>query len=386
MPNATARSGTRVLVAGVSARALAESAANAGYPVTSLDAFGDLDQGAGVTALSLSRDFGVTFSAASAARAATSIETETVVYLSPFENHPSSVSRLAEGRTLWGNDASVLKRVRDPSLVAELLVPDRQRGPATLDDRWLLKPRASGGGHGIAWWQPGDVVPKGSYVQRFVDGVAGSIVFVAAGGRACPMGLTRQLVGESAFGATGFRYCGSILAAAHDVQFERDAVVLEAACHLANIAAHEFALVGVNGIDFVARDGTPVVTEVNPRYSASMELVERAYGLSVFGAHAAACGVGDLPSFELARARVGMRAFGKAILFARHDVVCGDTRPWLDDATVRDVPHPGEHIPAGRPVCTVFADADDSAACHSALEQRAATVYESLESWISVPA
>jgi len=61
----------------------------------------------------------------------------------------------------------------------------------------------------------------------------------------------------------------------------------------------EFSLVGVNGIDFVATRGIPYAIEVNPRWCASMELVERAFGLSVFGAHAAACRDGVLAGFRL---------------------------------------------------------------------------------------
>ena len=77
---------------------------------------------------------------------------------------------------------------------------------------------------------------------------------------------------------------------------------------------------------------------------------------------------------------------GKAVVFARHDVTCGDTQAWLTDLTVRDVPHPGEHIPAGRPVCTVFAAGVDSNACYADLVARASRVHETLESWAIVPA
>jgi predicted ATP-grasp superfamily ATP-dependent carboligase len=116
-----------------------------------------------------------------------------------------------------------------------------------------------------------------------------------------------------------------------------------------------------------------------------MELVERTYGVSVFGAHADACSKGVLPTFGLAHASARHRATAKAIVFARHDVVCGDTQAWLDDATVRDVPHPGEHIRAGHPVCTVFADGADSASCYASCVRRAERVHELLESWSSVP-
>ena len=129
--------------------------------------------------------------------------------------------------------------------------------------------------------------------------MSGSVVFVAAGGRAVPLGVSRQLVGEAAFGAEGFQYCGNILTATDGFRgLSCDEALVEAACALAQAVADEFGLVGVNGIDFVARDGIPYAIEVNPRWCASMELVERAYGLSVFAAHASACtsGPGCLPS------------------------------------------------------------------------------------------
>ena len=113
-----------------------------------------------------------------------------------------------------------------------------------------------------------------------MQGCLASVVFVAAAGRAVPFGVSRQLVGEAAFGATGYRYCGSILAASDDVQFERDAALVDAACAMARAISEEFDLAGVNGIDFVARDGVPWPIEVNPRWSASMELVERALRVS----------------------------------------------------------------------------------------------------------
>ena len=202
MPNVDARR-PHVLVAGVSTRAMAESAARAGFAVTSLDAFGDLDQHPGVRAYSLPRDFCLEFSPSAVVEVARTIESDAVAYLSPFENHPALVEQLAEGRQLWGNDAAVLRRARDHRMLPSI--------GEVHADRWLLKPRASGGGHGIRWWTPRDPVPSGSYVQPYIEGAPGSIVFVSAGGNCVPLGLTIQLVGEPSFGVTGFRYCGSIL-------------------------------------------------------------------------------------------------------------------------------------------------------------------------------
>jgi len=245
-------------------------------------------------------------------------------------------------------------------------------------DSWLVKPLASGGGHRIRVWRRGDAVPRGCYLQEFVEGVAGSMVFVAANGRAVPLGVLRQLIGDGAFGASSFEYCGNIL----DPHI--DEAVESAASALARAVAEAFALVGVNGIDFVERDGVPYAVEVNPRWCASTELVERAYGLGVFGMHAAACDEGTLPAFDVSHARrTARRAFGKAIVFAREDVITGDTYAWMSPSgdtqpPIRDIPHPRSRIAAGRPVCTVFAEASDAAGCYLALVERANRVYEEL--------
>jgi len=264
--------------------------------------------------------------------------------------------------------------------------------PGTLEPgtSWLVKPLASGGGRRVRPWRPGTRVPRGYYLQEFVDGTAGSVVFVAAGGRAVPLGMSRQLIGQHAFGAVGYQYCGSILMGAA----EEEAALLETACALSRVVAEEFGLVGVNGIDFIGRGPAAYAIEVNPRWSASMELVERAYGLSVFGAHAAACADGVLPVFDLAMARRGVGAVGKAVVFARRDVLVGDTSAWLTRPAlpalsevegpaleIRDVPQPGERIAAGRPVCTVLASGRDSAACHAALVRSAERVHAELAAW-----
>jgi len=193
------------------------------------------------------------------------------------------------------------------------------------------------------------------------------------------LGLSRILAGERRFGADGFRYCGSILGAAADSQFPDDARLLERAARLAQAVTAAWGLVGVNGVDFVARRGVPFAIEVNPRYTAAMELVERAYGLSIFEIHARAC-AGTLPAFDLAGARRGAReAIGKAILYARRPSAMGEAHAWLADPDVRDVSPPGTRLAPRDPVCTIFAHARDAAACHAALVQRAIARYRDIE-------
>jgi predicted ATP-grasp superfamily ATP-dependent carboligase len=61
--------------------------------------------------------------------------------------------------------------------------------------------------------------------------------------------------------------------------------------------------------------------------------------------------------------------------------VTGDTGPWLADADIRDVPHAGDPIGAGSPVCTVLAEAADAASCEAALVARAERIYADMRRW-----
>ena len=88
------------------------------------------------------------------------------------------------------------------------------------------------------------------------------------------------------------------------------------------------------------------------------------------------------PRFDLRAAfRQLSRAVGKAIVFAREDLVAGDTSGWLSRGDVRDVPHPGDRIRTGHPICTVFADGRDSKECEAGLVTAATRIYEQTRAW-----
>jgi predicted ATP-grasp superfamily ATP-dependent carboligase len=365
---------TRVLIAGVSTRAAAESAARAGFDVVAWDAFADADQDPRVDA----RRLAGRFTPRGVERAARHMRVDAVAYLSPFENHPAVVRALASGRRLWGNAPDVLRRVRNPVILAESLgrrgfvTPHGGRWVGPWGDRpgaFVIKPLRSGGGRRVRRVTAAAPVPRGSYRQQYVDGAPGSVVFVAAGGGVATLGMSRQLVGDAAFGAAGFRYCGSIVE-----PFAPN--IAERAGALARAVSEEFGLVGANGVDFILSRGEPVAIEVNPRWCSSMDVIERMTGMSVLAAHARACETGELPDTP----QPGTAA-GKAIVFARRAVTIEDNRAWLADADVRDVPCNGERIAAGRPVCTVYASGVDGAACHAALAARSAAIQEQLEEW-----
>src|SRR5436190_1086634 len=140
-----------LLIAGVSTRALAASAAGASYRVTAVDAFGDID----LRALAEVLPSGVgpgRFGPAEAAESARRVPASLVAYTANFENYPDAVAALAAGRRLLGNSPAVLRRVRNPITLMRALrgrgfaVPETRASPpsaALRGRRWLIKPRRS---------------------------------------------------------------------------------------------------------------------------------------------------------------------------------------------------------------------------------------------------
>jgi predicted ATP-grasp superfamily ATP-dependent carboligase len=347
---------------------------------------------------------------------------------------------MAHARPLLGNGGQALRRVRDPWKLAAALarggfaMPEMRRSAAGLprDGTWLRKAVRSAGGVQTSAWDAGNDAPasaRGWYFQRRVEGLACSAVYVMAGGRAALLGATRQLVGESWTGASGFRYCGSIGPLPLDERLHTSLA------RLGDCLAGEFKLRGLVGVDFLLSGQTVWPIEVNPRYTASVEVLERSLGIAAISWHVDACRDGVLsvggdsgrrkplaiersatgvasykpdagnastnncpvPSPSVGRAREGRpshpkpfqpsRGAGKAILFARHDLIVPPTISSLADEMNRDpllpaladLPHPGQAIRAGWPVLTVLCDAatqaDVLASLRSLVRQREDLLY-----------
>jgi predicted ATP-grasp superfamily ATP-dependent carboligase len=223
---------------------------------------------------------------------------------------------------------------------------------------WLRKPIRGGGGQGIGFWN-GQPLSPGVILQEYLEGIPASAIFVADGRQSVLLGSTEQLRGPN-----GFVYGGNLL------PLEAPPDEIQA---IAEAITSEFGLRGLNGFDFVLRDGRPVVVEVNPRYCASMELIDRAAGVSVFRLHLAAL-QGALPG----TVKVGGGFWGKAIVYARSTVSVGDTSAWIKRG-VRDVPHPGEVILKGHPICTVLARGSTRAVCRGRLQADAETIWENAQ-------
>lgn len=358
------------LLVGFTVRALAQSAVRAGARPVAVDYFGDRDlMEACPQAVSLERA-GLPFSPEALAEAAEGCAGDAVAYTGGLENHPQVVARLARRAPLLGNPPEVLAAVRDWRAVAAALALAGFRVPVTLppgaavpaDGVWLEKPLAGAGGAGVALAEPGSVPPATRLVQERVAGWPGSALFVAGGRQARLLGVTEQLAARPEFGSRGFRYTGNILLPSVPP------LLRKRLAEMCQFLTERYGLVGLNGVDFVAAGAEAVPIEVNPRWTAAMELLEWATGCSLFALHLEGCAGRCPPPLP---AWTGY--FGKAVVYGVAPGVWRFAGDWAA-AGLRDVPQPGAPVAAGRPVCTVLAAGPDRDACLAALVARAAAI------------
>lgn len=368
-----------LLIFGASARAAAFSALRVGLRPWCADLFADADLQVRCPAMRLPGRYPHAF----LHLAATELPGPWM-YTGGLENWPALVGRMARRRPLWGNGEGELVHARHPGLVkaafdrAGLLAPavGFERGLLAPRGRWLVKPLRSAGGRGIHFLSErphGRGVPV--YYQQHINGEPCSLVYAGDGKRAWCLGLTRQLVGADWLHARPFQYCGSVGPLDPTVirrpTPEQLGLAVIAGCGLR----------GLFGVDGVLRDGTFWPVEINPRYPASVEVLEYATGLRALAWHRRPF-AGEKNPLPPAPTAPLAGHVGKAILFARADLTFPADGPWRDvlrsPAPVTelpafaDIPPAGATILAGHPLLTLFARGVSVAACEAELRRIAA--------------
>jgi predicted ATP-grasp superfamily ATP-dependent carboligase len=213
------------------------------------------------------------------------------MYVGGLENHPDLIESWAKLATLWGTRAEVVRVVRDPQLLSAAFHREGLRFPRIASQatdrsasRWLRKPRRSGGGRGIMFWNPGDPLdPEKEYLQEYVAGRSLSGAWVADDQTVHLLGVTKQEIGDQGNGARGFQYSGSLGPLPLGESEQQEWIRIGQCLH------GTLGLRGLFGVDAVHTEAGLYVIEVNPRYTASMELIERATECSLVGLHRDAC-------------------------------------------------------------------------------------------------
>jgi uncharacterized protein len=250
-------------------------------------------------------------------------------------------------------------------------VPAVRSNPDGLprEGSWLVKPRRSAGGRNVRPLLT--EVPRssrGCYFQERIEGPSYSALVIAERDGARLIGVTQQLLGAT---DEPFAYRGNIgpcpIAPALAAKLAR----------LGQVLASAFGLVGWFGVDYVLCAGEPWPVEVNPRYTASVEIYELAAGRSLLHEHRRACeGQSKSAQAPLWPSSARQPVIAKLIVYAPRalvvpDFAFGEHRA-LDPFALQplaDVPWPGTRFAPGDPVMTLFASGQDMADCRSRLDE-----------------
>lgn len=311
-----------------------------------------------------------------------------------MENQPDSWSYLQEAiaselPSLGGTEAmNELRRIENwkvwgeasgvplPETMAQLPAGSVGSSPAS---RWLRKSRLSSGGLGVSGFDAQDFEPADGeprqwrksdwYWQRKVEGMDHSALAVCWQGTSHWIGATRQLSGTRELGAPPFLYSGSI----GPVELGSFRAPVE---KLLGLAAQQTQWTGLLGVDFRIDDDRLWLLELNPRYTAGSEVLERSSGKSVVSylldlPHGIPS---QWPSSEEVWAKgvwyVG-RGFRGQVRHGSWDRVRGSGE--IGCRPIADVAGEGSVVEGPAPAFTVFAHSTDSPFSLETLRQLGAT-------------
>jgi predicted ATP-grasp superfamily ATP-dependent carboligase len=374
---------SHLMIIGASARAAAFSALRAGLHPYCADLFADVDLQARCPVRRLAGRYPGGFEIHLGAGMP-----GPWMYTGALENYPKLIAGWQHLRPLWGVRGERLAWVRDPVRVAGILrdanlpAPKAQARPPGEDaGAWLVKARRGAGGAGVREWLFDDNSTPSArvYWQEYIDGQPAAAVFAGFGNEVVLLGVTRQLVGVDWLHAGRFQYCGSVGPLQPPAELRRELIAVgEALGKRCNLA-------GLFGVDGVLAGGHFWPVEVNPRYTASVEVVEYATGLRALAWHRLAF---DRNAPEPSAHPMNSGFVGKAILFAPDDLTFPADGPWLSELrsptplelppAFADIPAAGEVIPRGRPILTFFISRPTLEECEPALRAVADDLTRSL--------
>lgn len=333
-----------VLIVASSGRMLAQAAYRAGYKPFVIDLYADRDTCLYAQETLLVTSLALHHIAPALEAFFTHIPLTHIIYGSGFENHPESLIYLANRLTILGNPPDVFANILNKkyffSVLDQLSIPYPHVAftkPKNASDAWLTKPLQGHGGIGIQHFHPDDKHSTLVYWQRYIQGTAHSVLFLADGNNAQIIGFNNQWSVQS--NQDHFLFSG--ISNAESIPNQHKASVMQWLTAIIPI----FALKGLNSLDFICAAQGCYVLEINARPPASMQL----YDDALFVRHIEACQeqLHESPAIPFD----DYKAY--QIIYAKHDTQIPMEFAW--PSWCMDLPDDGALIHTGQPVCSIIA-------------------------------
>ena len=353
-----------ILIIALSGRALACAAWRAGYRVIVIDLYNDLDTRNFAIETLRAREFQNGFDADELLRIVQSRASsiDGIVAGTGFESCPELLDEICKGVTLYGNNAEVIRKVKDPSLFFSLLDHLQIPHPAIsftvpeTTNGWLRKKIGGHGGTHISQVVKDTPSHPGYYFQQLARGRAASVLFLANGKVARVIGFNQLF----AAGLSGkpYWYGGAI----NDAELLPE-LEMEISSKL-NLIVQQTGLVGLNGMDFIVDGKDYAVLEINPRPPATLDLHNPNYDNCLFHWHIEACKGHSLDNLQAKAKEIKAHA----VIYAPNHYRVPSQFHFPEWCT--DIPEPGSEFLPQTPVCMVHAKGTNVADTERQLIQR----------------
>ena len=351
-----------LILIGASVRALAFSCIRAGYNPWCIDLYADEDLAKNCPTTLITKSFPNEIS-----DLIKTAPVAPILYTGGLENHSALLHSLSAERTVLGITGNTLTNLRNTPEFYNLLKSKQINTPKIIistkdlnkETSYLRKPKNRSGGLGIKPFDPSKqtmIDDSDFYYQEFIKGESRSAIFCFTESGFELLGTTIQSSGTQSLHADDFLYSGNI------GPVKPNNSELKELQTIGEIISINYRPHGLLGMDYILNDLKVYPLEINPRYTASMEVLELGLGQNFITKHMQAFGI--KPIYENP-APSEIAVIGKAIYYAPHNVLIPKEAPWLSiDANPRlfspfaDIPKTGSAIHKGSPVVTIFAKAD----------------------------
>jgi predicted ATP-grasp superfamily ATP-dependent carboligase len=357
----------KVLIAGFATRHVVQSAWRAGYEVCAIDHFCDQDL------TWYSKEWSIF----------EELDEIPILIEEYCKKHPieviittSGAETIAEDPRFCGTPPHTAARFLDKSQIQDFFLENDIPVPRILPEGAypaFIKPLSGAGGwrnslvkneaEEKAWRE---LWPEDSYIRQTpLPGIPCSVSCVSDGTVARAVAVNEQFMR----GGTGDRAFGFAGALTPFETEEKD--------RLADIAERIVAAsgcIGSVGVDFIASDDIYAI-EINPRFQATLDVVEESLGCSIFDLHLGACR-GRVPSVRPSP----VRCVARRILFADHDLTVKDDLKRLAPA-VADIPWKGTEIEEGSAVISVYGRGPSRTEALRLLDKTITEVREYMSRW-----
>ena len=301
---------------------------------------------------------------------------------SGFEGKYDVLRKANEILPLYANSILVFKYFENPVLFFKTLklleVPfpevnlsaDSFKG---LGSDWILKNLGSSGGLGIKKLH-GRKSKSSEYFQKQLPGMAVSLSFFADGQSIIPLGYSKPVTTKQS--NLPFVFCGL------DGPIELHDSINQEALRIAKLIVQRFKLRGFNGIDFLVSDNALYFLDLNPRITASFEILQESYSYCFCEKHINLTrdisGNNYMPKTFPAMQKKIIAGF--RIIYAESDFYLNEhcQESLFNNKFLTNIPNRKYFFKKYEPVCSVFLRSNSIVELRRALDDKVDFVYDKL--------